>query len=632
MSLRALVAIVVCHAISVAAVADEKIDTLYLQQKADKAFQQYLSAPDASIDEARQLLDAAIHQRSTYFQGYAYYLMAKCHWAKGNFGTSTESAFHALRRLEHSPYDELTGEVMLVLARTLIELRNFSQADQFLDRADALSEKTGSRVLKAGVYRERSMVQMERKDYAGSIRTADLGLAIYEAVGDTLNSSVLYGRKARAYCALEDFEQSTFFNDKAMQLDGLIDNKRGLGILYYQAAVNAYKLNKLDESNALLAKAFTLVNEIGGLGTLIKAHHLQALIYAQQKRLDAAVAEFKLAGVLKDSLYNTERNSKFQEMQSLYELQQKDAAILALEQSKERQKLITVGLMVGMVLLLMPIFILWRMRIIQKRANATLTSRNLAIEQQKEEMQAQAENLLELNQLKSKLFSVISHDLRGPISNLHALLSLLTTKSMTAEEFINISLKLKANLNVTQRTLENLLNWSLSQMDGLRTEARTFDVRGVIEDVCHLMNEMAERKHLTFEISGALPTAVRADLNQIQLILRNLIHNAVKFSRQNSIIRVSTVSEGNHCCVRVEDFGIGMTPEERGMVGDHPHHFTKVGTLEEKGTGLGLLLCKEFVKRNGGELVIHSTPGQGTTVSFTVPLAAEVSLLIPLEG
>jgi two-component system sensor histidine kinase/response regulator len=627
MSYRAALIFFAGIALFFSAQAEERLDSLALSRKAEFAIQHYLSQPEASIDSARKVLEAGIEHQSNYFQGYANYLLAKANWAKGNLGSSTEFGVNALRQLENSPHERLKGDVLLVLARTLTDLKNYEQAGLFLEQARALSEKIHSRTLQAGVYRELSMLQMERQDYQSSIKTADQGLAIYEAEGDTLNSSVLYSRKARAYCALGEYERSGVFNEKAIHLDSLVGNKRGLGIQYYQAALNAYKLDRYDKSNALLRKSFTFLHEIGGLGTLIKAHHLQALIFARQHKTDSAVAEFKLEGMLKDSLYNSESSGKFQEMQSEYELLQKDKAILDLQQSRAKQQMVTIGLLVGIILLLALIFVLWRLRIIQKRTNETLSSRNLAIEQQKEEMQAQAEKLFELNQLKSKLFSVISHDLRGPISNLHALLSLLTTKAMTAEEFISISQKLKTNLNVTQRTLENLLNWSLSQMDGIKTETKRFDVRAVIDEVCHLMTEIAERKQLRFETSESAATTVMADLNQVQLILRNLIHNAIKFSKQNSAIHVVTSTNATHCCIQVEDHGIGMTPEETEMLQDRPHHFTKVGTHEEKGTGLGLLLCKEFVKRNGGELQIQSRPGNGTSVSFTIPLAAESALI-----
>lgn len=621
MSCRVLAVLIATFSLSSAVRAEEKFDSLALSRKADLAIENYLSNPQIAIDHARSVLEAGIEQRSTYFQGLGYYLLSKSNWAKGSVGISAEFGFNALQLLESSPYDGLTGDVLLTLARSLTELRNFAQAEQFLIQAEELAAKNESIELRAGVYRERSMLQLERKDYVGALKTADLGLAIYEANKDTLDTSVLYSRKARAYTALGQYAQSSEYNNRALQLDSIIGNRRGLGIQFYQAALNAFGQHRLQESQRLVKRSLTLLNEIGGLSILIKAHHLQALIFAEQNHIDSAIEEFRLEGILKDSLYNAERNGKFQELQTVYELRQKDKAILELERSRERQSLISTGLMIGILLLLMFIFVLWRLRIIQKRANAELTSRNHAIEQQKEEMQVQAEKLYELNQLKSKLFSVISHDLRGPIANLHALLSLLTTKAMTADEFINISQKLKTNLNVTQRTLENLLNWSLSQMDGIKTEKQNFNVGNVIEEVCHLMREIAERKHVTFDIVDTRPTTVMADLNQVQLILRNLVHNAIKFSKQNSVIRVTTTVEATHCCVRVVDYGIGMTAEEQSMIQDHPHHFTKVGTHEEKGTGLGLLLCKEFVKRNGGELHIQSTPGEGTVVSFTIPLA-----------
>src|SRR5690606_24397826 len=125
---------------------------------------------------------------------------------------------------------------------------------------------------------------------------------------------------------------------------------------------------------------------------------------------------------------------------------------------------------------------------------------------------------------------VISHDLRGPISNLQSLLDLFTKKLMTAEEFVNLSAKLRENLNLTQRTLENLLNWSLSQMGGIKTEKKKIELAQCIEETCNLMDEVAARKNVSLvrEFSG--PLKVWADADQIQVVLRNLIHNAIKFS------------------------------------------------------------------------------------------------------
>ena len=234
-------------------------------------------------------------------------------------------------------------------------------------------------------------------------------------------------------------------------------------------------------------------------------------------------------------------------------------------------------------------------------------------------MQAPAEYRPYRPHLHSPLCSVISHDLRGPVGNLQSLLELVTSKALNHEEFMMISDRVKGNLKATQRTLDNLLNWSLSQMEGIRTERKALHIRACIDEACHLLADVAAQKNVSIDTTSLASIQVMADPNQVQLILRNLIHNAVKFSTVGSRVEISTLIEESHCRVTVKDSGIGMTPEEVNMILAQ-EHFTKRGTQEEKGTGLGLLLCKEFIKHNGGELSIISNQSQGTEISFTLML------------
>jgi signal transduction histidine kinase len=283
---------------------------------------------------------------------------------------------------------------------------------------------------------------------------------------------------------------------------------------------------------------------------------------------------------------------------------------------------LALALLVACILLLVSlVFFLTRLRKIQAKTNSDLASKNIAIEHQKEEILSQAETLQQLNQLKLKLFSVISHDVRGPISTLHALLDLLTRKGVTQEEFILISDKLKTNLTLTQRTLENLLNWSLSQMEGLRTQPKVINIKSAIDDVNHLMEETALKKNIKLENQSENAIEVKADPNQLQLILRNLVHNAIKFSKPNHNVLIFAKHDDDNCFITIKDFGIGMTPGEVKTVLDSRNHFSKAGTDQEKGTGLGLLLCKEFIKHNGGDFNISSIANEGTEVQFSLPLA-----------
>jgi signal transduction histidine kinase len=199
---------------------------------------------------------------------------------------------------------------------------------------------------------------------------------------------------------------------------------------------------------------------------------------------------------------------------------------------------------------------------------------------------------------------------------------------MTADEFVTLSTKLKDNLNVTQRTLENLLNWSFSQMGGIKTEKKRIEIKSSIAEVCQLMEEMASRKNIQLDIQNGEPLYVWVDEDQLHVILRNLIQNAIKFSGFNDTIRIGASSGNGQCQVSVKDSGIGMTAAEIESLAGSRQHFSKSGTDAERGTGLGLLLCKEFVSRNGGQISIRSTVGEGTEVSFSLLLAEEESALV----
>jgi two-component system sensor histidine kinase/response regulator len=603
-------------------------DSTALRLRAVQAYKLFLAKPDSSIAIASSVLNTAVQEKNKYIEGYCYFILAKAHWAKANYRLSTEFGFKALRIFENSTYFYLWGETLLALARTLTDLKNFSQAGAYLNRAMDLAVAHSNEALQANVFRERSFLLLEQKQYDSALSYSNRGIAYYESMHDSLNASILYGRNARIYFSLKDYKKSIEFNQKALQIDSLVGNLRALGVSYFQTAQDDYYLNNTERSIKYLKKSIELTGSIGYLNVQLRARNLLAEIYFNQGNAVQAYKELKLVNQLKDSIYGAERNGQIQEMQALYELGTKEDKIRLLEQENalkehqvSNQRSFTIFLLVGIVLLLLLIFVLGRLRVIQKRANQVLEIKNKAIEQQKEEMEVQAESLQQLNYLKSKLFSVISHDLRGPIANLQSLLELLTKRVLAPQEFMAVSEKLKTNLDVTQRTLENLLNWSLSQMEGLRTEHETVEIRSALDETCRLMDEVAKRKNVKIENITKDSINVIADPNQLQLILRNLIHNAIKFSKADGNVLVSASVDNRVCVVREKDFGIGMTKVEIGMIMASQEYFTKAGTQEEKGTGLGLILCKEFITRHGGTLNIDSIPGKETTVSFTLPLA-----------
>ncbi len=613
--------------ISIGTFAQQK-NSEYLSELTHAALRTYLNKPDSSIRLSKHALEISIANRDVYYEGYAYYLLSKAFWVKANYRLSTEYGFKALHIFQESPHRTELASTWLSLARTLVELGNYGEARQMINNSLEISTADKNEQMIAESVREMSYLLTEQGKLDSALMYADRGIALFEKLGDSLDISILYSRKSRIYFAKKDFENSRKFAYRGMHIDTIVGNRRALAISYFQAAQNEHALKNGSNAERLLSNSIRINSEIGNLSSLIRAHELLATVYLETQRPQLAAHQLQLASQYKDSLYNSEKSGQIQEMQSLYELEGKENKIKLLEQENalrdqevSNQKLFLAVMLVGMLLLVALLFFLTRLRRIQYKTNQDLALKNVAIEQQKEEMQAQAEKVQQLNQLQSKLFSVISHDLRGPISNLQALLELLTKKLMTADEFVSISDKLKTNLNVTQRTLENLLNWSLSQMDGIKTEKKHLDINQCIDEACKLMDEAAIRKNIIIRKVWDETLVVAADPDQLQLILRNLIHNGIKFSRAGDELRISAIKQRGQCHVSIHDTGMGMSDDEIETVLGSREHFTKRGTQQEKGTGLGLLLCKEFIERNGGKMFINSKPGHGTEVSFTLNLA-----------
>jgi signal transduction histidine kinase len=610
-----------------------------LKELTRQAFELYLNNPDSSLTIAQKALGIATASKDEYYEGQCYYLLSKAYWVKANFKLSTEYGFKALKIFQRSSHVREFSLCLLSLGRTFTELGNFQKADEFFQQALALGIAHSLKAVEAETYRERSFLLSELNQLDSALYYSDKGIALFKKLGDSLDVSILYGRKSKIYFRQNLFQRSRQYAYKSMMIDSLVGNRRGLGIAYYQAAQNEHALNNRSKAILQLNHSIRICKEIGNLTWLIKSHELLSTYYLEDSKPALAAVQLQMVSKFKDDLYNAEKSGQIQEMQSLHELEGKQSTIKLLEQENflkrqevKNQQLFLAFLLVGIVLLVLLIFVLTRLRAVQNKTNRDLTNKNQAVEQQKQAMQLQTENLQQLDQLKTKLFSVISHDLRGPIANLESLLDLLTKKLMTADEFITVSDKLKSNLNIIQQTLENLLRWAMSQMDGIKTQKKKIELTSSINEACRLMEEVAERKNVSLHRRLDERLHVWADEDQLQLILRNLIHNAIKFSTLTDKIDIFAFRENKHCQITIKDSGIGMSQSEINTVTGSKEHFSKNGTQQEKGTGLGLLLCKEFIIRNGGSLEIKSALGTGTEVSFTLLLAEHYNQGLTIQG
>jgi two-component system sensor histidine kinase/response regulator len=257
-----------------------------------------------------------------------------------------------------------------------------------------------------------------------------------------------------------------------------------------------------------------------------------------------------------------------------------------------------------------------------------LHRKNLEIKKQKEvitekvaQLQVQKSELSELNSLKSKLFSVISHDLKTPMYALRNLFRNMHQQNMPAEDMKALVPDILMDLNYTIGLMENLLQWSKTQMQAASVRPEELDLSKMITDTLQLLRLQAEAKQINIESKNNAPVHVVADKDMVNLVLRNLLSNAIKFTPQMGMIEVGVNETATFIEVYVQDSGTGISKEALQKINENNFYSTK-GTASESGTGLGLMLCKEFLAKNGGQMHIESEIGKGSIFSFTLPKSA----------
>ncbi|MCX7879371.1 MAG: PAS domain-containing sensor histidine kinase [Ignavibacteria bacterium] len=233
------------------------------------------------------------------------------------------------------------------------------------------------------------------------------------------------------------------------------------------------------------------------------------------------------------------------------------------------------------------------------------------------------EKLEELNSEKDKLFSIIAHDLRSPFSGILGVINLLATNTMSLsyEEIAELVKLLKESSESLYKLIENLLEWSRVQRGLIELTPDYFNLQKLVTENIEIQKIKIEQKELNFEVNIPEHIIVFADLNTTNTILRNLISNAIKFTPRGGRIEIKAQRDEESVLVSIKDTGIGIPKEMLSDLFKVGAKTFRPGTEGEKSTGLGLLLCKEYIERNKGKIWVESEVGVGSTFYFTLPIS-----------
>lgn len=457
-----------------------------------------------------------------------------------------------------------------------------------------------------------------RKQHDKALDYFTKALLLSKEMGNKHSIALCLSNIGEEYISQEKYTMAEKYFDQALELSNESGDQMSVAINHIGLGIVNLKAGRFRKSIGHLQSSYDIGSAIGSKLRILEASKHLSDAYEQINDLTHSNLYLKKYVAYKDSIFNDEVARKSQQLEFSFLLDKKQKEIALLEKDRsiqkeinDKSKLVTIFLSGLVSLSLIFILGLYHSRKRVKKANS------IAL-RQKEEIERQAKELQDLNQLKDKVMSIMSHDLRSPLASLTSIVSLLDQDMITPEEFVMLKNGMNKQLSAVSLLLDNLLHWSRSQLQGEGVVHKTFiPVNEIIERNIALLQQASSNKNISLSYDNK-PVTAYADPDQVDIVIRNLISNAIKFTGRSGKIDIAVTDQDHQIRIAVADNGIGMNEETRLNVFNHLHE-SGYGTDGEKGTGLGLVLCKDFIEQNNGTIGVTSTPGKGSTFYITLP-------------
>jgi signal transduction histidine kinase len=468
-------------------------------------------------------------------------------------------------------------------------------------------------------------------------------LKIMEEIGDENGITMTLNNIGTIYYSLANYTLALDFYQKALKKGEKINDR--LQILDSYANLGCYYLGMLDYKKALdyTQKSFTIAKELENLSQQKRIYLQISEIYTATKNYKEALDNYILYKELNDIVFNEKNIKEITGLEYQYEFEKEKQAIELEQQKKDaitaeklkRQKILSVAFILGFVLMTSLVIVILRSFFQKRKANNILTKQKLQIEEtnkeltlQKEEIQNFAYELEKANKTKDKFFSIIAHDLKNPFNALLGISEVLIENHTTFDEkeretYIKL---IHESSKKTYRLLENLLTWAQSQRGKIKFTAEIINTSALLTETISLYEEPTKNKEIKLILKAEKDLSINADKNMIDTVIRNLISNAIKFTPKGGVIIVKSqtiADETNQkfAEISVKDSGVGISREIQSKLFKITENVTTKGTEDETGTGLGLILCKEFIDRHNAKIWVESNVDKGCKFVFRIPLS-----------
>lgn len=468
-------------------------------------------------------------------------------------------------------------------------------------------------------------------------------LKIKEEIGDKNGIARTMNNIGRIYYQQNKYTLALEFYENALKRSKEINDR--LLILDSYANLGSFYLRRLDFKKALdyTQKSFVIAKEVEHLDQQKRIYLQSSEIYTAKKDYKKALENYIQYKALNDSIFNEKNITEITRLEYQYEFEKEKQAIELEQQKKDAiieeklkgQKKLNIAFILGFVLMTSLILVILRSFFQKRKANAILRKQKLQIEEknaeltlQKEEIENVAFELEKANKTKDKFFSIIAHDLRSPFNALLGFSDILLKSHTTIDEKERETLikYIHESSIKTYRLLENLLTWAWCQTGIIKFSTEIINLSVLITETSSLLEESAQHKEIKLLLNAEKDLSIKADKNMIGTVIRNLVFNAIKFTPKGGTIIVKSqkvVDENNQefAEISIKDNGVGIPCDIQSKLFTISENVTTKGTEEETGTGLGLILCKEFVDKHKGEIWVESEVDKGSEFLFRIPIS-----------
>ncbi|MFD1294412.1 tetratricopeptide repeat protein [Lutibacter holmesii] len=506
---------------------------------------------------------------------------------------------------------------------------HYENAITYFKKALSLYENLEDKEGLSSVYTNLGNAYSDLGDYTKGMDYYRRSIHLELELNDEGGIAVNYNNLGDCNIQLGDLENAESYFEKAIEIANKINDQELLAIIYLNLADLQQKSKKYSQTIFYALKSLNISKVLGRLE--IQSEDLKYLAEAYERKGDVenALLFQKELTVVNDSLLNYEKVKKVQLFNALNKLEQNSTTIsdLATENritqlKYKNEKKISHYLIIAIVVFAFLIIVLIHQQTAKKKAYNLLEFRNFQISRMNTEIEEQRDYLNQLNKTKDKFFSIIAHDLKNPFNSIKGFTELLIDNrgDYDSEKQLKFLRIIKDSTVKASTLLNNLLTWANSQSGNLTYSPKKIELVLQVIDVVSLLEIQAVKKdiHIFNNIDHNLTVA--GDENMVNTIFRNLISNAVKFTKPNGEVRIESSLKNNMVEISVKDNGVGISDEDLKNIFSLEVKNTQLGTAKEQGSGLGLILCKDFVEKHGGKIWVNSVLGEGTEFTFTLPV------------